>query len=126
MKRRSKRSRGGAPMPLAYFGAASQIGMPVAEGKDMLLSSGSIIRPRIGGAHTLHAVRTRKQSKTRSKKQRGKQSKKQRGKQSKKQRGKQSGGFIPTIMEGFCMAASKYITPIALFAGYKFMTRKQR
>ena len=118
MKRRSKRSRGGAPMPLAYFGAASQIGMPVAEGKDMLLSSGSIIRPRIGGAHTLHAVRTRKQSKTRSKKQ----SKKQRGKQSKKQ----SGGFIPTIMEGFCMAASKYITPIALFAGYKFMTRKQR
>ena len=74
-----------------------------------MIPNGSLIRPRIGGARTKRA----KQSK-RTKKQRG------------KQRGKQSGGFIPTVMEGFCMAASKYIVPLALFAGYKWMTRSQK
>jgi hypothetical protein len=48
------------------------------------------------------------------------------GKRRAKKTKKQRGGFIPTVMEGFCMAASKYITPIALFAGYKFMTRTQK
>lgn len=101
--RRSKRSRGGAPLPLAYFGAAPQIGMPVPAGTDMLIPHGSLIRPRIGGG-----TKRRKQAK--------------RVKRTKKQ----SGGFVPSIMEGFCMAASKYITPIALFAGYKWMTRSQK
>ena len=103
--RRSKRSRGGAPLPLAYFGAAPQIGMPVPAGGDIMIPNGSLIRPRIGGARTKRA----KQSK-----------------RTKKQRGNQRGGFIPTVMEGFCMAASKYITPLALFAGYKWMTRSQK
>ena len=105
MKRtRSKRSKGGAPLPLAYFGAAPQIGMPVPEGSDMV--AGSVIRPRIGGG-----TKRRKQNK-RTKRT--------------KQRGKQSGGFVPTIMEGFCAAASKYIVPLALFAGYKWMTRSKK
>lgn len=113
MKRtRSKRSKGGAPLPLAYFGAAPQMGMPVPEGSDMV--AGSVIRPRIGGG-TKH----RKQNK------RNKKAKRTR-KQSGKQRGKQSGGFIPTVMEGFCVAASKYIVPLALFAGYKWMTRSKK
>jgi hypothetical protein len=102
--RRSKRSKGGAPLPLAYFGAAPQIGMPVPEGSDMI--AGSVIRPRIGGG-----TKRRKQNK--------------RNKKSKRH-AKQSGGFIPTVMEGFCMAASKYITPLALFAGYKWMTRSKK
>ena len=105
MKRtRSKRSRGGAPLPLAYFGAAPQIGMPVPEGSDMV--AGSVIRPRIGGG-----TKRRKQNK--------------RNKKSKRH-AKQSGGFIPTVMEGFCAAASKYIVPLALFAGYKWMTRSKK
>jgi len=113
MKRtRSKRSKGGAPLPLAYFGAAPQIGMPVPEGSDMV--AGSVIRPRIGGG-----TKRRKQNK------RNKKAKRTR-KQSGKQRGKQSGGFIPTVMEGFCAAASKYIVPLALFAGYKWMTRSKK
>lgn len=37
---------------------------------------------------------------------------------------KTRGGFVPSIMDGFVAAASKYIVPIALFAGYKLMTRK--
>ena len=107
MKRtRSKRSRGGAPLPLAYFGAAPQIGMPVAAGGDVLIPHGSLIRPRIGGD-----TKRRKQNK--------------RNKKSKRH-AKQSGGFIPTVMEGFCAAASKYIVPLALFAGYKWMTRSKK
>ena len=68
-----------------------------------MIPNGSLIRPRIGGGS-----------------KRGKRTK--RAKHTKKQ----SGGFIPTIMEGFCMAASKYIVPLALFAGYKWMTRSQK
>ena len=104
--RRSTRSTGGAPLPLAYFGGAPQIGMPVPEGSDMV--AGSVIRPRIGGG-------------TRNKKAK-KAKKEKKAKRTKKQRG----GFIPTVMEGFCIAASKYITPLALFAGYKWMTRSQK
>jgi hypothetical protein len=29
-------------------------------------------------------------------------------------------------MDGFMAAASKYVVPVALFAGYKLMTRKQK
>jgi len=112
MKRtRSKRSRGGAPMPLAYFGGAPQMGMPVPAGGDVLLPHGSLIRPRIGGG-----TMRNKKAKSKSMKQRGKRTKHR----------KQSGGFVPTIMEGFCMAASKYIVPLALFAGYKWMTRSKK
>jgi hypothetical protein len=39
-------------------------------------------------------------------------------------RRKTKGGFVPTVMDGFVAAASKYIVPIALFAGYKLMTKK--
>ena len=108
--RRSKRSTGGAPLPLAYFGAAPQIGMPVPEGSDMV--AGSVIRPRIGGG-----TKRRKQNKQNKQNKRNKKS---------KRHAKQSGGFIPTVMEGFCAAASKYIVPLALFAGYKWMTRSQK
>jgi hypothetical protein len=34
------------------------------------------------------------------------------------------GGFVPSVMGGFLSSASKYIAPLALFAGYKLMTRK--
>ena len=105
--RRSTRSTGGAPLPLAYFGGAPQIGMPVPEGSDMV--AGSVIRPRIGGG-----TKRRKQNKQNKRNKKAKRTKKQRG------------GFIPTVMEGFCIAASKYITPLALFAGYKWMTRSQK
>lgn len=33
------------------------------------------------------------------------------------------GGFIPTVGEPFVAAASKYIAPLALIAGYKFMQK---
>ena len=79
--------------------------------------AGSVIRPRIGGG-----TKRRKQNKQTKRNKKSKRTKKQSG----KQRGKQSGGFIPTVMEGFCIAASKYITPLALFAGYKWMTRSQK
>ena len=36
------------------------------------------------------------------------------------------GGFVPSVMGNFVAGASKYITPLALFAGYKLMTRKTK
>lgn len=33
------------------------------------------------------------------------------------------GGFVPSVMGNFLFGASKYITPLALFAGYKLYTK---
>ena len=33
------------------------------------------------------------------------------------------GGFVPSVMEGFVTSASKYITPMVLFAAYKMVNR---
>jgi hypothetical protein len=41
------------------------------------------------------------------------------------QRTKKRGGFYPTVMGNFIPAASKYITPLALFAGYKLLKKSQ-
>ena len=38
-------------------------------------------------------------------------------------RTKKQGGFVPSVMGNFMASASKYIVPVALFAGYK-MIRK--
>jgi hypothetical protein len=35
---------------------------------------------------------------------------------------KTTGGFIPSVMEGFCLATSKYITPIALFMIHRMIS----
>ena len=51
-----------------------------------------------------------------------------RGKRTAKQRRTQrirrmKGGFVPSVMGNFLFGASKYITPLALFAGYKLYTK---
>jgi len=33
------------------------------------------------------------------------------------------GGFYPSVMGSFVAAASKYVVPIALFAGYRLMKK---
>jgi hypothetical protein len=66
-------------------------------GRDLLKAMAPIgVRPKIGGKNRHH---TKKHRKTR-------------------------GGFIPSVMDSFVVAASKYIVPLALFAGYKMMTKK--
>jgi len=98
-RNKSKRRNGGAAtvMPLSYFNRDAAE-PSVNAGHDLLKSIAPLgIRPRIGGKRR-HTKRNRK---TR-------------------------GGFIPSIMDSFVVAASKYIVPLALFAGYKMMTRKQK
>ena len=102
----NKRNGGGATvMPLSYYnpGAAEPA---VDAGRDLLKAMPPIgVRPRIGGKRSTRRTRhrhTKRHHKTR----------------------KTKGGFVPSIMDGFVAAASKYIVPIALFAGYKLMTRK--
>ena len=37
---------------------------------------------------------------------------------------RQRAGFIPSVMEGFCVATSKYITPITLLLLHKMLRSK--
>lgn len=39
---------------------------------------------------------------------------------------KRKGGFYPSVMGNFTASASKYIVPMALYAGYKMMNHKKR
>jgi hypothetical protein len=39
---------------------------------------------------------------------------------------KRKGGFYPSVMGDFTVSASKYIVPMALYAGYKMMNHKKR
>ena len=97
-KRRSTHRRGGAAtsLPGNYFGIEKAAGPPsVGAGKDLLGAGSNIIRPAIG-------ISGGKRRKTIRKR----------------------GGFLPSVMGSFTTAVSKYIVPIALFAGYKLMSRK--
>jgi hypothetical protein len=47
------------------------------------------------------------------------------GKGSMRKSMKKHGGFYPTVMGNFIPAASKYITPLALFAAYKLMKKSK-
>jgi len=45
---------------------------------------------------------------------------------SKKRRTRKKGGFTPSVMGGLVSAVSKYLVPIAMFSGYKLITKKKR
>jgi len=88
---------GSTVMPMKYYNP-NMVESSATAGNDLLKASLPIsVRPRIGGM-----IRN------------------------KTQRRKLKGGFVPSIMEGFVAATSKYIVPIALFAGYKMITRKNK
>jgi hypothetical protein len=99
-RNKSNRRNGGAAtvMPLSYYNPGAY--EPAADkGRDLLEAIPPLgIRPKIGGR------RTRKHRSRRHHKKRG--------------------GFMPSVMDGVVKAASQYVVPIALFAGYKLMTRK--
>jgi hypothetical protein len=88
---------GVTPLPLQYFGPS--IRAPSAgAGHDLLRASPPTeVRQKIGG-------KRRKLRKTR----------------------KTTGGFVPSIMDGFVAAASRFIVPLALYSGYKLLSRTQR
>ena len=96
------RRRGGSPLPLQYYNSKAPFTSVPAE-TDMQVN-GSTIRPHIpmkGGKGRRVSIRSNRRSR------------------------RSRGGFVPSVMEGFVGLASKYITPLALFSGYKLMTRKK-
>jgi hypothetical protein len=95
--RRGRTRRGGSAtsLPGAYFGIAKAGGPPVEAGKDVLGTYGNVIRSALGMSGGKRRRVTRKR-----------------------------GGFLPSIMGTFTTGVSKFIAPIALYAGYKLMTRK--
>jgi hypothetical protein len=107
LRNKSNKRNGGAAtvMPLSYYnpGAAEPA---VDAGRDLLKAIPPLgIRPKIGG---------KRRSKHRTRRHRT------------RRHHKSKGGFMPSVMDGFIAAASKYAVPVALFAGYKLMTRKQK
>ena len=105
-----KNQRGGqyGPMPLKYFDD-SLMESSAPAGRDLLKAIGPLgVRPMIGPVDVRPAMGCRG----------GKRRKATR-------RRKTKGGFVPSVMGNFVEAASKYIVPVALFAGYKLMTRKK-
>jgi len=104
-RNKSKKRNGGAAtvMPLQYYSPDAREPSAGA-GRDLLGAMPPIgVRPKIGGKRSRR--HPRKNHSTR-------------------RHHKVKGGFVPSIMDGFVVAASKYIVPLALFAGYKLMTRK--
>ena len=95
----TRKQGGNRPLPLQYFGAATPLA--AGEGGDRMEVSGNMVRPAIGGK------RKSKRSKRNIRKS--------------KRSTKKRGGFYPSVMGNFVPAASKYITPLALFAAYKLM-----
>jgi hypothetical protein len=98
-RNKTRRRGGGATaFPRSYFDPVAYE-PDASSGHDLLKAIPPLgIRPRIGGRRKIR--------------------------RSMKKRKSQKGGFVPSVMEGFVSAASRYIVPIALFAGYKLMTRK--
>ena len=108
MKKKQRAGQYG-PMPLKYFDD-SLAGPSAAAGHDLLKAVGPLgVRPMIGpvdvGPATMCSRGGKRRKATR--------------------RRKTKGGFVPSVMGNFLEAASKYIVPVALFAGYKLMTRKK-
>ena len=103
--------KGGGPFPLKYYNSMA-VEPSAAPGRDLLYTVGNTVRsaiPIMGGN------------------KRGTRSKhSKRNKRSKRGTRRKRGGFVPSVMGGFVEAASKYIVPLALFAGYKLMTKKKR
>jgi hypothetical protein len=102
-RNKSRRRNGGGAtvMPLSYYHPGDYL--PAGgKGRDLLEAIPPLgVRPKIGGKRR----HTRKHHTKRHHKR---------------------GGFVPSVMDGFAAAASQYVVPIALFAGYKLMTRKQK
>ena len=94
--RRTRKRGGNRPLPLQYFGAAAPVS--ASAGGDRLDVTGYMVRPTIGGKRSMRSMRSMR---------------------------KKHGGFYPTVMGNFIPAASKYITPLALFAGYKLLKKSQ-
>ena len=114
---RRNKAKGGAAtaFPLKYFDPS--VHEPNANaGRDLLKAEAPLgVRPRIGGKRT--AKRVLKKRTKRTKKTKG-------AKRVYKKR--QSGGFVPSVMGNFVTGVSKYIVPLALYAGYKMMTKKNK
>jgi len=92
---RRTRKRGGN-RPLPLQYFGAAAPVSASAGGDRLDVTGYMVRPTIGGQRSI-----------------------------KRKSVKKHGGFYPTVMGNFIPAASKYITPLALFAGYKLLKKSQ-
>ena len=96
---------------MSMYGPPKYVGAPISQpsapaGANLASPNGTMIRPVI----------PRMQGGTKRNKHR------KNNRMSKKQKG----GFLPSIGQSFAAAVSKYLTPIAMYGLYKFVTRKNK
>ena len=103
--------KGGGPFPLKYYNSMA-VETSAAPGRDLLYTVGNTVRSAIPIMGGNKRSKRSKRNKRRTRDKHGTCRKR--------------GGFVPSVMGGFVEAASKYIVPLALFAGYKLMTKKKR
>jgi hypothetical protein len=97
-KRRTRRGGAATAFPLSYFdGKAPEAFAPA--GRDILGASGMGVRPAIGPVTKGGGCGCNILRR---------------------------GGFYPSVMGSFTHSASKYIVPMALYAGYKMMKKSQQ
>lgn len=85
-------------MPMKFFDPQAE--EPAAwAGRNLQYASGLGIRSAIGGKRQRRQKRSSKRS-------------------------KRKGGFYPSVMGNFTQSAARFITPIALYAGYKLLTNR--
>jgi len=110
-KRNRKNGGGATVMPLKYFDPSYKE-PSAAPGHNLLEAIAPLgVRPKIGGQRSKLSKRSRRNKGSR---------------RTRRRTYRKKGGFVPTVMGGFVNAASKYIVPIALFAGYKLLTKKAK
>ena len=114
---RKRRQNGGEvqPFPSQYYGLnrsssfnLGQIGQAGQAGQDLVKTSGEMVRNFLPRFST-QGGRSRSRSRSRSRRNKTRR-----------------GGFVPSVMEPFSAATSKYVAPVALFAAYKFMTSRKK
>lgn len=97
-RRRGRKTRrgGGSPYPLSYYHPGSVPPTAAHVGTDRMLPHGQLVRPAL---HVSGGGRHHYPFK---------------------------GGFVPSVMEGFVAATSKYATPLALMLMYRLLHRNPR
>jgi len=93
---RRTRKRGGN-RPLPAQYFGAAAPISAGAGVDLMEVNGNVVRAAIGGRRSMRSIRSKKR-----------------------------GGFYPSVMGNFVPAASKYITPMALFAAYKLMRKSKQ
>jgi len=118
-----RKQKGG--LPSMYFSAIAKepSASPGGDSFNGIPRSGIPVANYKGGSSILGCSCRKRKSRIRRK---GTRRKGTRRKGTRRKGTRRKGGFTPSVMGGLVSAVSKYLVPIAMFSGYKLITKKKR